>query len=90
MIFTQPVVYEFPLLKMPTLLMIGDADTTAIGSDIASPDVKARIGHYDVLGREVVQKIPRGRLIEFPGLGHAPQIQDPNSFHQALLGALLR
>lgn len=90
MIFTQPVVYEFPLLKMPTLLMIGDADTTAIGSDIASPQVKARIGHYDVLGKEVVKHIPRGRLIEFPGLGHAPQIQEPSGFHQALLGGLLR
>ena len=29
MIFTQPVVYEFPLLKVPTTLMLGDADTTA-------------------------------------------------------------
>ena len=75
---------------MPTLLMIGDADTTAIGSDIASPEVKARIGHYDVLGKEVVKHIPRGRLIEFPGLGHAPQIQEPSGFHQALLGGLLR
>jgi pimeloyl-ACP methyl ester carboxylesterase len=90
MIFTQPVVYELPLLKMPTLLMIGDADTTAIGSDIASPEVKSRIGHYDVLGKEVVKQIPRGRLIEFAGLGHAPQIQEPREFHQALLGALLR
>ena len=37
MIFTQPVVYEFKHLQMPTLLMIGDADTTTIGSDIATP-----------------------------------------------------
>ena len=70
--------------------MIGDADTTAIGSDIASPQVKARIGHYDVLGKEVVKHIPRGHLIEFHGLGHAPQIQEPSGFHQALLGGLLR
>jgi pimeloyl-ACP methyl ester carboxylesterase len=90
MIFTQPVVYEFPLLKMPTLLMIGDADTTAIGSDLAPPEVKARIGRYAVLGKEVVQRIPQGRLIEFPGFGHAPQVEDPARFHQALLGALLR
>ena len=90
MIFTQPVVYEFPLLKMPTLLMIGDADTTAIGSDLAPPEVKARIGRYAVLGKEVVKRIPQGRLIEFPGFGHAPQVEDPARFHQALLGALLR
>ena len=34
MIFSQPVYYEFQNLKMPTLLLIGTSDTTAIGSDI--------------------------------------------------------
>ncbi|MDY0746338.1 alpha/beta hydrolase [Paucibacter sp. R3-3] len=88
MIMTQPVVYEFPLLKMPTVLMIGTSDTTAIGSDIAPPDVKARIGRYDLLGKSVVKTIPQGRLIEFPGLGHAPQIQEPERFNSALLEAM--
>ena len=37
MIYTQPVVYEFPLIRVPTILMIGDKDTTAIGKDVASP-----------------------------------------------------
>ena len=90
MIFTQPVVYEMPLLKMPVVLMIGTSDTTAIGSDIAPPAVKARVGRYDVLGKEVVKRIPQGRLIEFDGLGHAPQIQETARFHEALLGALIR
>ncbi len=90
MIFTQPVVYEFPLLKVPTTLMLGDADTTAIGSDIASPEVKAKIGRYKLLGKEVIKTIPQGRLIEFPGYGHAPQIEDPSMFHKALLDELSR
>jgi pimeloyl-ACP methyl ester carboxylesterase len=90
MIFTQPIIYEVPLLKMPVVLMLGTSDTTAIGSDVAPPDVKARVGHYDVLGREVIKRIPQGKLIEFAGLGHAPQIQDPQQFHKALLDALLR
>ncbi len=88
MIFTQPVIYEMPLLTMPVVLMIGTSDTTAIGSDIASPDVKAHVGHYEVLGKQVAAKIPQGRLIEFAGLGHAPQIQDPMAFNRALLDAL--
>ena len=90
MIFTQPVVYELPLLKMPVVLMLGTSDTTAIGSDIAPPDVKATLGHYDVLGRQLIGRIPQGRLIEFAGLGHAPQIQEPERFHRALLDALPR
>ena len=88
MIFTQPVYYELPQLKVPTLLMIGDADTTAIGSDIAPPEVKARVGHYAVLGKQTAQRIPGSRLIEFPGKGHAPQMEDPAGFNQALVKAL--
>ncbi len=90
MIFTQPVVHEFGGLAMPVVLMIGTSDTTAIGSDIAPPDVKARVGHYATLGKTVIATIPHGRLIEFDGLGHAPQIQDPARFHRALLDALAR
>jgi pimeloyl-ACP methyl ester carboxylesterase len=90
MIFTQPVVYELPLLKMPTSLLIGTADTTAIGSDVAPAEVKARIGHYDVLGKEQAARIPQGRLVEFPGMGHAPQMEDPAAFNRALLAELAR
>jgi pimeloyl-ACP methyl ester carboxylesterase len=89
MIFSQPIVYELPLLAMDTVLMIGDADTTAIGSDVAPTEVKAKIGHYSVLGKEAAQRIPHAHLIEFAGLGHAPQMEDPEAFHQRLLEALL-
>jgi pimeloyl-ACP methyl ester carboxylesterase len=90
MIFTQPVVYEFPLLKVPTTLLIGDADTTAIGKDVAPPEVKAKIGRYDVLGKETAKKIPGARLVEFKGMGHAPQMEDPVAFHRTLLEELNR
>ena len=88
MIQTQPVVHEFPLLQVPTVLMIGTRDTTAIGSDIAPPEVKARIGHYDQLGPQAARAIPHARLIEFEGLGHAPQIQEPEAFDKRLLEAM--
>jgi hypothetical protein len=35
MIFTQPVCYEFKNIQSPTLLIIGQADRTAIGKDAA-------------------------------------------------------
>ena len=88
MIFTQPVYYEFKDLKVPTLLLIGTSDTTAIGKDIAPPQVKAKIGHYEVLGKEVAKLIPQSTLVEFPGMGHAPQMEEPEKFHQALLAWL--
>ena len=88
MIFTQPVIYEFPKLMVPTVLMIGDADTTAIGSDIAPPEVKARLGNYAVLGKEAAALIPGSRLIVFPGMGHAPQMEEPKEFNRQLVEAM--
>ncbi|WIL22008.1 alpha/beta hydrolase [Geothrix sp.] len=89
MICTQPVVYEFERLKVPTLLLIGQRDTTAIGKDLAPPEVAARLGHYPELGRRAAQRIPGAKLVEFPSLGHAPQIQDPEAFHAVLLKGLV-
>ncbi|MFC5428321.1 alpha/beta fold hydrolase [Paraburkholderia denitrificans] len=88
MIYTQPVIYEFGQLRMPTLLLIGDKDTTAIGKDAAPPEVRAKLGHYPELAKAAQRAIPHATLIEFPELGHAPQIQDPQAFHKALLAWL--
>jgi pimeloyl-ACP methyl ester carboxylesterase len=90
MILTQPVIYEFPLLKVPASLLIGDADTTAIGKDAAPPEVKAKLGNYALLGQQAAKLIPQGRLVEFKGMGHAPQMEDPAAFHRALLEELAR
>jgi pimeloyl-ACP methyl ester carboxylesterase len=88
MIYTQPVVYELGQLSMPTLLLIGQKDTTAIGKDAAPPEVRAKIGHYPELGKAAATAIPHATLVEFAGLGHAPQMQDPQAFHKALLDGL--
>jgi pimeloyl-ACP methyl ester carboxylesterase len=88
MIYTQPVVYELGALRVPVLLMIGDKDTTAIGKDLAPPELRAKLGNYPVLGKMAAAQIPHAKLVEFPDLGHAPQIQAPDRFHKALLTAL--
>ena len=88
MIFTQPVYYEFKNLQMPTLLLIGTSDNTALGKDVAPPAVKAKLGKYAVLGKQVAKLIPHATLVEFPGLGHAPQMEEPAQFHKALLQGL--
>jgi pimeloyl-ACP methyl ester carboxylesterase len=85
MVYTQPVVYEFGLIEPRTLLLIGEKDTTAIGKQWSPPEVQEKLGHYDVLGKRAAAVIPRGTLVEFPDLGHAPQIQAPDRFHTALL-----
>ena len=88
MMYTQPVFYEFGKLAVPTVLFIGDKDTTAIGKDMAPPDLRAKLGNYPELGKRAAALIPHAKLIEFPTLGHAPQMQDSAAFHKALMEAL--
>ncbi len=88
MIYTQPVVYEFDRIKPPTLLLIGDKDTTAIGKDLAPPDIRATLGRYPELAKLAKERIPNATLVEFPDAGHAPQMQEPAAFHKALLDGL--
>ena len=88
MIATQPVFYEFERIVPPVLLMIGDKDTTAIGKDLAPASVRPTLGNYPALGKAAAARFPQARLIEFPDLGHSPQIQAPARFHAALLGWL--
>ena len=89
MIYTQPVFYELEHIAVPTLLMIGDKDNTAIGKDLVSPAIRETLGRYADLGKHAAERIPGAELIEFPELGHAPQIQDPVVFHAALLKGLV-
>jgi pimeloyl-ACP methyl ester carboxylesterase len=90
MIFSQPVVYEFARIAVPTLLLIGQKDITAIGKERAPPEVAGKLGNYPELGRQTQASIPGSVLVPFADLGHAPQIQDPERFNRELLGNLER
>jgi pimeloyl-ACP methyl ester carboxylesterase len=84
MIYQQPVVYEFPQLKVPTLLIIGATDRTVVGKALLSEADKKRYGQYPMLARKAVAAIPKARLQELQGIGHIPHIQDPSAFFRAL------
>ncbi|ALN90133.1 MULTISPECIES: alpha/beta fold hydrolase [Lysobacter] len=88
MVFTQPVVHEFPNLRVPTTLFIGQRDRTAINRDLAPDALKARLGLYPQLGRDAARAIAGATLIEFEDLGHSPQVEAPQRFNAALLDRL--
>jgi len=88
MVFNQPVVHEFPRLAVPTTLFIGARDRTAIGKDLAPPEVAEALGDYPALGRNAADAIPGARLVMFGDLGHSPQVEAPARFNRALLDVL--
>ncbi|AMM52392.1 alpha/beta hydrolase [Rufibacter sp. DG15C] len=85
MVYTQPVLYEFNQLKMPTLLIIGQRDKTALGKANASPEARAKLGNYPALGKETAKKIPNSKLVELANVGHLPHIEAYSKFITPLL-----
>ena len=84
MIYEQPVVHEFPLLKVPVLLLIGMQDKTIVGKARLSAEDQKKFGLYDQLGKQTASKIPGARLIEFSNSGHIPHLEIPDEFLKAL------
>lgn len=88
MIYEQPVVHEFERLEMPTLLIIGQEDRTALGKGRVSEEVAATLGQYPQLGQRTAKAIPQGKLVELDGVGHIPHLAAQEDFHEALLAFL--
>ena len=68
---------DWKLIAADHLLVAGKAD-----------QLRAQLGNYPELGKNAARLIPNAKLIEYPDLGHAPQMQDPERFHRALLDNL--
>jgi len=89
MIFTQPVVYEFEYIKVPTLLIIGTRDRTAIGKDkVQDKSIRDKMGLYQNLGKGTRDKIPGSKLVELDNVGHLPHIEAFERFINPLIDFL--
>lgn len=88
MVLSQPVVYEFDQLQVPTTLFIGTRDRTAIGRELVDKETAQQMGDYTKLGKVVAQQIPGAELVEFDDVGHLPHIEAPDRFFVALEKAL--
>src|SRR3546814_17813943 len=85
MIFSQPVVYEFPRIRVPTTLMIGQRDRPAIGRDLASPELAEPLGAYPQLGQRAPRLIRNSPLVALEDPGPSPQVDAPDRLHSATL-----
>jgi pimeloyl-ACP methyl ester carboxylesterase len=88
MIYSQPVVYEFGKLTVPTLLIIGMRDRTALGKNLVSEDVRKSLGYYPELGKKTQQLIKNSTLVELDNIGHLPHIENFSLFIRPLLNFL--
>jgi pimeloyl-ACP methyl ester carboxylesterase len=84
MIYEQPVVHEFPELKVPVVLLIGTRDRTIVGKARLNAEQQSRYGLYEKLGKQTAARIPGSRLVEFRNSGHIPHLEIPEEFLKAL------
>jgi pimeloyl-ACP methyl ester carboxylesterase len=75
MVFTQPVLYEFSHVQVPTLLVIGQLDRTAPGRNDVPPEVGETLANFPKLGRDTANAIADCQLVELAGIGHLPQYE---------------
>lgn len=91
MIFTQPIVYEFSDIKIPTLLIIGTRDRTAIGkANVKDKALREKMGQYQILGKETQKKISNAQLVELENVGHLPHIEVFDRFIEPLKAFLIK
>ena len=90
MIFTQPVVYEFPKITAPTLLIIGQRDRTALNKGKAPAETRDSLGDYPKLGRAAANAITGAELIELDDVGHLPHIETFDRFIKPYVDFLKR
>jgi pimeloyl-ACP methyl ester carboxylesterase len=88
MIYEQPVSHEFGLIKVPTMLVLGQSDRTAIGKERVSPQIAATMGNYPELGMQVAATIRDAKLVPIENCGHIPHFEMPEKFHAALIDFL--
>ena len=84
MMFEEPIRSEYPLLRMPVLLVIGQSDRSVFFRRYAAPEAIKPLGHWPELGRAAAKDLPDGKLVEIEGAGHVSHIEKPDQFEAAL------
>lgn len=85
MIYEQPVCYEWDRIKVPTLLIIGQEDRTVVGKALLNEEQQKQFGQYPQLGKKTRDQVAGAKLVELPGVGHIPHIQELSQFGTHLL-----
>jgi pimeloyl-ACP methyl ester carboxylesterase len=69
MTYLDPVVYDWPHIKVKTCVLGGDKDTPTFAAE----------------AKHIADTIPGAELVLLPGLGHVPHVEKPEVFNPALL-----
>ena len=88
MLYSQPVVYEIPLLKQPVLFLMGANDHNAPGRPYAPERLRPLMGENAKLARDIAAKMPNAKIEVYEGVGHLVHLEATEKFNAAVLAFL--
>ena len=89
-IWGQPVVHEIPLVKAPTLFVMGANDRNAPGKPFAPPELRANMGDNTGHARALAARMPNGRAEVIANVGHLVHMEATDMFNGLVLDFLDR
>lgn len=84
-IWGQPVVHEIPLVRAPTLFLMGAKDRNAPGKPFAPQALRAGMGENATNARALAARMPDGRAEVFEGIGHLVHMEATDRFNATML-----
>jgi proline iminopeptidase len=88
MIYSQPVVYEIPLLTLPTLFIMGANDHNAPGRPYAPEALRSQMGKNAQLAQGLAARMKDAKVHVFEGVGHLVHLEAKDRFNAAMLSFL--
>ena len=88
MIWSQPVVYEIPLVPQPVLFIMGERDHNAPGRAYTPMELRPRMGDNARLARELAARMPNAKVEVFEGIGHLVHMEAVQRFNTSALSFL--
>jgi len=88
MLYSQPVVYEYPLLTQPVLFLMGANDHNAPGRPFAPEALRPKMGENAKLAGEIAAKMKNAKVEVFPGVGHLVHLEAKDRFNASMLSFL--
>ena len=87
-IWGQPVVHEIPLVRVPTLFIMGANDHNAPGKPYAPPELQAGMGQNAAHARALAAQMADGRAEVIEGVGHLVHMETTERFNDLTLDFL--
>ena len=88
MIYSQPVVYEIPLLTQPTLFIMGANDHNAPGRPYAPEALRPKMGDNAQLAQALAARMKSAKVEVFEGVGHLVHLEAKDRFNAVALSFL--